>query len=73
MDNQANVNVTIQEPPKAARRFANGDEILGRYVVQAELGQGVVHRDVKPGNVMIAADGLRTSLTSASPARFRRR
>ena len=55
-------NVTMPDLPKAARRFVNGDEILGRYVVQDELGQGgmgVVYRCFdKIGGVEVAVKGL---------------
>ena len=57
-----NPNVTIPDAPKAARRFSNGDEILGRYVVQAELGQGgmgvVFMCFDKIGGVEVAVKGL---------------
>ena len=57
-----NPNVTIPDAPKAMRRFANGDEILGRYVVESELGQGgmgVVYRCFdKVGGVDVAVKGL---------------
>ena len=55
-------NVTMPDPPQPARRFANGDEILGRYVVQSELGQGgmgVVYKCFdKIGGVEVAVKGL---------------
>ena len=71
MGNYANVNVTIPEPPAfAARRFANGDEILGRYVVQSELGQGgmgVVYRCFdKVGGVEVAVKGLPPEVSHSS-------
>ena len=55
-------NLTIPDAPKAVRRFANGDEILGRYVVESELGQGgmgVVYKCFdKIGGVEVAVKGL---------------
>ena len=52
----------MPEPPQPARRFANGDEILGRYVVQSELGQGgmgVVYKCFDTvGGVEVAVKGL---------------
>ena len=57
-----NINVTMPEPAKVVRRFANGDEILERYVVQSELGQGgmgVVYKCFdKIGGVEVAVKGL---------------
>ena len=55
-------NVTMPDPPQPARRFSNGDEILGRYVVESELGQGgmgVVYKCFdKVGGVEVAVKGL---------------
>ena len=49
-------------PPGGAKRFRAGDEILGRYVVESELGQGgmgVVYLCFdKVGGVKVAVKGL---------------
>ncbi len=42
--------------PMPPRRAAETAEVLARAMHHAH-GQGVVHRDLKPGNVLLAADG----------------
>ena len=41
-DNTINAEVTMRDaaPAGGAGRFRAGDEILGRYVIESELGQG---------------------------------
>ena len=63
--NSINTEVTYREPIPASggtKRFRPTDEILGRYVVRAELGQGgmgVVYLCLdKVGNVEVAVKGL---------------
>lgn len=63
-DNTINSDVTMVEPApsKGTGRFRSGDEILGRYVVESELGQGgmgVVYLCLdKVGGVKVAVKGL---------------
>lgn len=64
-ENTINTEVTYREPVPASggtKRFRPTDEILGRYVVRAELGQGgmgVVYLCLdKVGNVEVAVKGL---------------
>ena len=63
-DNTINADVTMRGPVSAggAGRFRAGDEILGRYVVEAELGQGgmgVVYLCLdRVGGVKVAVKGL---------------
>ena len=63
-DNTINTEVTMQDaaPVGGARRFRAGDEILGRYVVESELGHGgmgVVYLCLdKVGGVKVAVKGL---------------
>lgn len=63
-DNTINTEVTMRDevPAGGAKRFRPGDEILGRYVVESELGQGgmgVVYLCLdKVGGVKVAVKGL---------------
>ena len=63
-DNTINTEVTMRDdvPAGGAKRFCPGDEILGRYVVESELGQGgmgVVYLCLdKVGGVKVAVKGL---------------
>ena len=63
-DNTINTDVTMRDaaPAGGAKRFRAGDEILGRYVVESELGQGgmgVVYLCLdKVGGVKVAVKGL---------------
>ena len=63
-DNTINNEVTMRgdAPASGAKRFRAGDEILGRYVVESELGQGgmgVVYLCLdKVGGVKVAVKGL---------------
>ena len=63
-DNTINTEVTMRDdvPTGGAKRFRAGDEILGRYVVESELGQGgmgVVYLCLdKVGGVKVAVKGL---------------
>ena len=63
-DKTINTDVTMRDatPAGGARRFRAGDEILGRYVVESELGQGgmgVVYLCLdKVGGVKVAVKGL---------------
>ena len=64
LDKTINTDVTMQDatPAGGARRFRAGDEILGRYVIESELGQGgmgVVYLCLdKVGGVKVAVKGL---------------
>ena len=64
VDVTINTDVTMRDaaPAGGAKRFRAGDEILGRYVVEAELGQGgmgVVYLCLdKVGGVKVAVKGL---------------
>ena len=65
IDVTINTDVTMRDAAPAtdkARRFRAGDEILGRYVVESELGQGgmgVVYLCLdKVGGVKVAVKGL---------------
>ena len=63
-DNTINTEVTMRDAAHAGgpKRFRAGDEILGRYVVESELGQGgmgVVYLCLdKVGGVKVAVKGL---------------
>ena len=63
-DNTINAEVTMRDdvPAGGAKRFCPGDEILGRYVVESELGQGgmgVVYLCLdKVGGVKVAVKDL---------------
>ena len=63
-DKTINTDVTMRDaaPAGGVRRFRAGDEILGRYVVESELGQGgmgVVYLCLdKVGGVKVAVKGL---------------
>ena len=63
-NNTINSDVTMRDAMSAtrAKRFRAGDEILGRYVVESELGQGgmgVVYLCLdKVGGVKVAVKGL---------------
>ena len=63
-DKTINTDVTMRDaaPAGGAKRFRAGDEILGRYVVESELGQGgmgVVYLCLdKVGGVKVAVKGL---------------
>ena len=63
-DKTINTEVTMRDevPAGGAKRFRPGDEILGRYVVESELGQGgmgVVYLCLdKVGGVKVAVKGL---------------
>ena len=63
-DDTINTEVTMRDevPAGGAKRFRAGDEILGRYVVESELGQGgmgVVYLCLdKVGGVKVAVKGL---------------
>ena len=63
-DKTINTEVTMRDdvPAGGAKRFRAGDEILGRYVVESELGQGgmgVVYLCLdKVGGVKVAVKGL---------------
>lgn len=63
-DTTINTEVTMRDtaPAGGAKRFRPGDEILGRYVVEAELGQGgmgVVYLCLdKVAGVKVAVKGL---------------
>ena len=64
-DNTINTEVTMRDevPVGGAKRFRVGDEILGRYVVESELGQGgmgVVYLCLdKVGGIKVAVKGCR--------------
>ena len=64
LDKTINTDVTMRDaaPAGGARRFRAGDEILGRYVVESELGQGgmgVVYLCLdKVGGVKVVVKGL---------------
>lgn len=64
VDVTINMDVTMRDatPACGAKRFRAGDEILGRYVVESELGQGgmgVVYLCLdKVGGVKVAVKGL---------------
>ena len=58
-----NTATSVSVPPSGGvRRFKPGDEILGRYVVESELGQGgmgVVYKCLdKVGGVKVAVKGV---------------
>ena len=63
-DKTINTDVTMRDatPAGGAKRFRAGDEILGRYVVESELGQGgmgVVYLCLdKVGGIKVAVKGL---------------
>ena len=63
-DKTINTDVTMRDaaPAGGTKRFRAGDEILGRYVVESELGQGgmgVVYLCLdKVGGVKVAVKGL---------------
>lgn len=64
LDKTINTEVTMRDaaPAGGAKRFRAGDEILGRYVIESELGQGgmgVVYLCLdKVGGVKVAVKGL---------------